>query len=142
MHFLFVHVKIKIRKSAKEKFGKFSSFAYFKHHTFWKNLWETSDVYNLSEIFFPSFAYVCTDPEFSRIVEVHKLSDILFPSFSYFVLTHTVCVFFQNNKNMETKFGKDYAVRLFDNIIKSDILDRNSNTCYNFFYGFACRVDI
>ena len=71
MYFLFVYVKIKIRKSVKKNFGKFSSFAYFKDHTFWKNLGEISDVYNLSEICFPSFAYFCTDPEFSRIVEVH-----------------------------------------------------------------------
>ena len=90
MYFLYVYVKIKIRKSVEKNFGKFSSFAYFKHHTFWKNLGKISDVYNLSEIVFPSFAYFCTDPEFSRIVEVHKLSEILFPSFSYFVLTHTV----------------------------------------------------
>ena len=62
MYYLFVLVKIKIRKSVEKNFGKFSSFAYFKHHTFWKNLGKISDVYNLSKNFPPSFAYFCTDP--------------------------------------------------------------------------------
>ena len=139
MYYLFVLVKIKIREIVKQKFGKFCSFAYFENQTFWKILRKIRDVYNLSEMFFPCFAYFCTDPScewFPKIVEVHKLSQILFPSFSYFVLTHAVWVFFRNNKNMKTKFGKDYAIRLFDNIIKSDMLDRNSNKWYNFLYGF------
>ena len=62
MYYLFVLVKIKIRKSVEQNFGKFSSFAYFKDHTFGKSLEKISDVYKLSEIFFPSFAYFCTDP--------------------------------------------------------------------------------
>ena len=57
MYYLFVLVKIKIREIGKEHFGKFSSFAYFKDHTFWNNLGKISDVYNLFQILFPMFAY-------------------------------------------------------------------------------------
>ena len=140
MYYLFVLVKIKIREIGKENFGKFSSYAYFEDQTFWKNLGNISDVYNLSEICFPCFAYFCTDPScewFPKIVEVHKLSEFYFQVFLILYWPNIVLVFFQNNKNMVTKFGKDYAVRLFDNIIKSDILDRNINTCYNFVYGLC-----
>ena len=97
MYYLFVLVKIKIREIVKQNFGKFCSFAYFENQTFWTNLRNISDVYNLSEICFPCFAYFCTDPScgwFPKIVEVHKLSEILFPSFSYFVLTQHRFVFF------------------------------------------------
>ena len=62
MYHLFVLVKIKIREIGKENLGKFSSFAYFEDQTFWKNLGKISNVYNLSQIVFPIFAYLCTDP--------------------------------------------------------------------------------
>ena len=143
MYYLFVLVKIKIRKSVGKNFGKFSSFAYFKDHTFWKNLGKISDVYNLSQIFFPVFHIFALTPLcdfFPKIMKVHNLSQILFPCFSYFVLTPPCELFSKNRKNRETKFGKDYAFLLFLNIIShavSETIRENINTNYNFICEFC-----